>query len=67
MNSLLNYIGHKSKIVNQIKMYLPETVIELAKKYRKWASAGNKTVERGSKINREVLVLSYRSPIIQIV
>jgi site-specific DNA-adenine methylase len=44
-----------------------KTVIELAKKYRKWASAGNKTVERGSKINREVLVLSYRSPIIQIV
>jgi site-specific DNA-adenine methylase len=36
-----------------------KTIIELNKKYRKWAGAGVNTVDRSAKINREVLILSY--------
>jgi site-specific DNA-adenine methylase len=37
-----------------------KTVIDITKKYRKWASSGNKTVERTTKVNREVLVMNYQ-------
>lgn len=35
------------------------TVIELDKRYRKWAGAGQDTVKRAVKVNREVLILSH--------
>jgi site-specific DNA-adenine methylase len=35
-----------------------KTVIELDKRYRKWAGAGQDTVKRATKVNREVLILS---------
>ena len=38
-----------------------KNTIALTKRYRKWASSGNKTVDRDSKINREVLILSYQT------
>ena len=35
-----------------------KTVIELNKRYRKWAAAGTETVAKSNKVNREVLILS---------
>jgi DNA adenine methylase len=39
-----------------------KTIIELDKRYRKWAGAGTNTVDKKVKVNREVLILSDPVP-----
>lgn len=43
-----------------------KTVVEISKKYRKWAGAGVESAKRNDKINREVLILSKPTEVHQL-